>query len=181
MADVSTSYMLAMTDWDKGERKDEIERDVHAIGVYARDAIKKAFAEDPKHRFTVVDAPTEAPNALVFEVALIQLVPSKVSLNALGYAPFGIGLGVTIARTAANDTSSAAFEARLRDAATGDIVMLAADREAQQATIVDLRAFKWYTYIHSILDSWSSQFVQVVQQKPGETIKDTPTFRLLPW
>src|SRR2546423_934832 len=109
VADVNTSYMLAMTDWQKGERKEEIERDVHTIAVYTRDTLKKAFREDPNHRFQVVDSPTENSRALVMEMALIQLVPSKVALNALGYAPFGIGLGVSAARGAANDKSTVAF------------------------------------------------------------------------
>jgi hypothetical protein len=181
VADVSTSYMLAMTEWQKGERKEEIERDVHAIGIYTRDALKKAFRDDPRHRFQVVDAPTEQPRALVFEMALIELVPSKVALNALGYAPFGVGLGVSAVRGAANDKSTVAFEARVRDAATGDIVMLAADREYEQAAIIDLRGFKWYTHAHAILDSWSKQWVKVIEQKPGQKIKDVDTFRLLPW
>ncbi len=109
------------------------------------------------------------------------MVPSKVALNALGWAPFGVGLGVTAVRGAADDKSSVAFEARVRDAATGDILMLAADRESEQSAIIDLRAFKWYTQAHAIIDSWSKQFVRVLQQKPGEKIGDMPTFRLLPW
>lgn len=181
VADVNTSYMLAMTDWQKGERKEEIERDVHGIAVYTRDAIKKAFRDDEHHRFQVVDAPTEDKRAVVFEMALIQLVPSKVALNALGYAPFGVGLGVSAVRGAANDRSSAAFEARIRDAATGDILMLAADREQEDFALIDLRGFKWYTHIHAIIDGWSKQWVRVIEQKPGEKIRDTDTFRLLPW
>jgi hypothetical protein len=181
VAEVNTSYMLAMTDWQKGERKEQIERDVHTIAIYTRDALKKAFREDPNHRFQVVDAPTEDSKALVLEMALIQLVPSKVALNALGYAPFGVGLGVSAVRGAANDKSTVAFEARIRDAATGDILMLAADREAEQAAIIDLRAFTWYTHAHAIIDSWSKQWVKVIEQKPGEKIKDVDTFRLLPW
>jgi hypothetical protein len=181
VADVNTSYMLAMTDWQKGERKEEIERDVHSIAVYTREAIKQAFRDDSKHRFQVVDAPTENSRAVVFEMALIELVPSKVALNALGYAPFGVGLGVSAVRGAANDKSTVAFEARIRDAATGDVLMQAADREAEQAAIIDLRGFKWYTHAHAIIDSWSKQWVRVVEQKPGEKIKDVDTFRLLPW
>src|SRR6476646_6867873 len=136
VADVNISHMLARTSWQKGERnKEEIEQDVHNVGIYTRDAMKKAFREDPKHRFMVVDAPTEAPSALVFEVALIELVPSKVTLNALGYAPFGIGLSLTAIRFVANDKSSVAFEARIRDAATGTVLMQAADREVESFAI----------------------------------------------
>jgi uncharacterized protein DUF3313 len=181
IADVNTSYMLAMTDWQKGERKKEIEQDVHQIANYTRDALKKAFRDDPNHRFLVVDSPTDSKRAVVMEVALIQLVPSKVALNAAGYIPFGIGLGITAVRTVANDKSFVAFEARIKDANTGEVLILAADRESEDFAIIDLRAFKWYTHAHAIIDNWSRQWVQVIEHKPGEKIKDSDTFRLLPW
>jgi hypothetical protein len=181
IADVSTEYMLNLTEWQKGERKKQIEKDVHALALYTRDAFKKAFLQDPTQRFQVLDESTDAPETLIFELALIEVVPSKVTLNALGYAPFGIGLALNVVRGLANDRSSVAFEARVRDARTGQILMLAADREAEQATIVDLRAFKWYTHAHGIIDGWSKQFVKVTTAQPGEKIKDTSAFRLLPW
>jgi hypothetical protein len=181
VADINTSFMLAMTDWQKGERKKEIERDVHQIALYTRDALIKAFREDPNHRFLVVDSPTDSKRAVVMEVALIQLIPSKVSLNAAGYIPFGIGLGITAVRTVANDKSFVAFEARIKDANTGEVLILAADRESEDFAIIDLRAFKWYTHAHAIIDNWSKQWVQVIEHKPGEKIKDVDTFRLLPW
>ena len=181
VADVNTALMLSVTDWKKGERKDEIEKDVADIAVYCRDTVKKAFRDDPNKRFQIADERITSARGLIFEMALVELVPSKVSLNALGYAPFGIGLGVTAARTAAGDKSTAAFEARIRDAATGEIILLAADREQEDFALIDLRGFKWYTHIHAIIDSWSRQWVRVLEQKPGEKIKDTDTFRLLPW
>jgi hypothetical protein len=181
VADVSTEYMLKQTEWQKGERKEQIEKDVQDLGVYTREALKKAFRDDANHRFDVVDIPTTEPHVLVFEMALIEVVPSKVTLNALGYAPFGIGMTLNVLRSIGNDKSTVAFEARVRDAASGNIVMLAADREAEQAALVDLRGLKWYTHAHGIIDVWSRQFVRVADQKPGEKIKDTSSFRLLPW
>jgi hypothetical protein len=181
IADVSTDYMLTLTEWQKGERKKQIEKDIHALALYTQGALKKAFLQDPNQRFEVLDESTTAPETLIFELALIEVVPSKVALNALGYAPFFIGFGLNALRGLANDKSSVAFEARVRDARTGQILMLAADREAEQATIVDLRAFKWYSHAHGIIDGWSKQFVKVASSKPGEKIKDTPGFRLLPW
>jgi hypothetical protein len=181
VAEVNTAYMLQQTDWQKGERKKQIEQDVQALRVRTRDAIVKAFREDPNHRFTVVDTPTNAPDALIFEMALIEVVPSKVTLNALGYAPFGVGLTLSALRTIGNDKSTAAFESRLRDASTGEILMLAADREGEQMAVVDLRALTWYSHVDGIVKDWARQFVQVANQKPGQVIKDTPTFRLQPW
>jgi hypothetical protein len=181
VADVDTAYMLKMTDWQKGERKDQIESDVKALGVYTHDSLVKAFRADPTHRFTVMDAATHDSNALVFEMALIEVIPSKVTLNALGYAPFFVGMGVTATRTVINDKSSVAFELRARDAATGEIIMLAADNEAEQQAVVDLRAMTWYGHAHGIIDDWARQWVRVAEQRPGQVIKDTPTFRLQPW
>jgi hypothetical protein len=117
----------------------------------------------------------------VYEVALIEVVPSKVLLNALEYAPFFVGTGITVLRDIGNDKSTAAFEGRTRDAATGEIVMLAADREAEQFAPVDIRALTWYSDAEGIIDGWSTQFVEILNAKPGETVAGTATFRLLPW
>ena len=99
VADVSTSYMLGMTQWQKGERKAEIEQDVRSLGGFTRQAIKQAFRDDPDHRFEVLDDPKAETGVLVFEFALIEVVPSKVVLNGLGYAPFGVGLSLNLVRT----------------------------------------------------------------------------------
>ena len=181
VAEVNTSYMLKMTDWQEGERRADIEKDVRKVADYERGSIEKAFRGDPNHRFQVIDTPTRDPHVLVLEVALIQLVPSKVLLNLLEYAPFYVGMGITAVRTFANDKSTAAFEARARDTATGDVVMLAADREAEQFAIIDLRGLTWYSDADGIIDEWSKQFVQIANAKAGEKIEGASTFRLLPW
>jgi hypothetical protein len=181
IAEVNTSYMLKMTDWQKGERKDQIQRDVQTLAVYAHDSIQKSLRTDPTHHFQVIDNPTTDPHTLVCEVALIEVVPSKVVLNTLGYAPFFVGTGITVARDIGNDKSSVAFEARTRDAATGEIVMLAADREAEQYSPIDLRGLTWYGDAQGIIDDWSSLYVKVLNSKPGEKINGSSTIRLLPW
>ena len=181
VAEVNTSYMLKITDWQKGERKADIERDVRALAVRARASIEKAFREDPHHRFRVIDSPTHDARTLVLEVALTEIVPSKVLLNVLGYAPFFVGTGISVVRTIAQDKSTAAFEARMRDAGTGDIVMLAADRESEQFAVVDVRGLTWYSDVDGIINDWSKQFVLLANVKPGEKVPAMSTFRLLPW
>ena len=181
VSEVNTAYMLKMTDWQQGERQGQIEKDVHTLALYTRGSIIKAFREDPRHRFEVIDAPTQDPHALVLELALIEVIPSKVLLNTLGYAPFFIGTGITVARTIADDKSSAAFEARVRDASTGEVVMLAADRESQTYTIVDLRGLTWYSDAEEIIDNWSKAFVLIANTQPGQKVEGPPIFRLLPW
>jgi hypothetical protein len=181
VAEVNTAYMLKLTDWQAGERRGDIEKDVQTVAVYMHDSIAKAFRDDPHHRFSVIDVHVDDPHVLVLEVALIEVVPSKVLLNALGYAPFFIGTGINVVRTVASDKSTAAFEARVRDASTNEVVMLAADREAEQLSPVDVRGLTWYSDVYGIIDDWSRQFLEITSKKAGEKVEGFPTFRLLPW
>jgi hypothetical protein len=181
VAPVNTAYMLKVSDWQKGERKDQLVQDVAKLGKYTEAAMIKAFREDPEHRMEVVDSPTTQPATLSLEVALIEVVPSKVLLNALGYAPFFVGLGITAVRTVINDQSTVAFEARFRDAASGTIVMTMADREGQQMAPVTVRGLTWYGFAEGIINDWAAQFVLIMNRKPGEKIKDTDPITLQPW
>ena len=129
------------------------------------------------------ERPTTDPDALIAEIAITEVVPSKVVLNTLGYAPFGIGLAVKAVRAIAKDKSTVAFEARVRDAQTQEILLMLADREAEQIAAVTVRGFTWYSHAHRIIDSWSDQFVQVANRDlvVDEIVKDTKVFTLKPW
>jgi hypothetical protein len=181
VAPVNTSYMLQMTKWQEGIKKDDIEKDVAKLAVFTQDTIKKAFREDPKQRMEILESSPNSPDALVIEMALIEVVPSKVVLNALGYAPFGIGLAITAVRGLADDVSSVAIEARLRDAATREIVAMIADREIEQRAIVSVRGLTWYSHAQAIITNWANQFVEIANRKPDETVKGAGRFTLKPW
>jgi hypothetical protein len=182
VADVDTRYMLAHTTWDEGERQGEIENDVRELAVYTKAQIEKEFREDPNHRFQVLKAPSRDKDAVIFEVAITEIVPSKVLLNALGYvAPFGIGMAVAAVRYISKDESSAAFEARVRDGSTNVVIAMVADREAEQLAIVSVRGMTWYSHAKAMIDQWAHQFVQVANRKPGEKVEDTDAFTLKPW
>jgi hypothetical protein len=182
VAPVNTEYMLQNTDWQKGERKKQIEADVKELATYTRQSIEKAFKEDPKHHFQVLDAPAAGdPKALTFEVAITEVVPSKTVLNALGYAPFGIGMAISAVRMVAKDQSTAAFEARVRDASTNEVIAMLADRESEQFAPVSVRGLTWYSHAKTMIDQWSKQFVAVANREPGQKVKDTDTITLKPW
>jgi hypothetical protein len=181
IAPVNTQYMLSQTDWDKGINKAEFEKDVAKLGVFTQEAIKKAFREDPNHRMQVLDEPTHDKDALILEAAIIEVVPSKVALNALGYAPFGIGTTVNAVRMIAKDTSTCACEMRVSDAGTNETVAMMADREAQQFAVASVRGFTWYSNAETIITQWAGQLVQLMNRKPGENVKDVDAFTLKPW
>ena len=181
VAPVNTEYMLKQTDWQKGERKKEIEADVAELAKFTKETVEKDFRDDPQHRYEVLSEPNKDPDTLIFEIAITEVIPSKVVLNALGYAPFGIGLGITAVRTVAGDQSSAAFEARVSDASTNEIIAMAADRESEQFAPISVRGLTWYSHAKTMIQQWSKQFVQIANRKPHEMVKDTDAFTLKPW
>jgi len=181
VAEVSTSYMLKVSAWEKGECIGKYDRDIREVAVYQRTSIIKAFRNDPHHRFQVLDHPTQDPHALVLEVALVQVVPSKVLLNLAEQAPYYVGEGIQVVRFLVDDKSCAAYEARIRDARTGKMLVLAADREDEQLAIVDLRGLSWYGDVRGIMNEWSKQFVEIAENEPGQKVEESPTYRVLPW
>jgi hypothetical protein len=183
IAPVDTSHMFAMTEWQQGVRRGEIESDVRRLADYTRESLKKAFRTDPKRRLAVIDTPGNAPDTLIFELALIEVVPSKVVLNMLGHVPWGVGLGISAVRSIAGDKSTVAIEARARDAGTGQVVFMMADREAQVIAPGNLRGLTWYGHAYQIVDAWSAQFVRIANRdrSAGEVVDDSRPFTLKPW
>ena len=88
---------------------------------------------------------------MILEIALVEVVPNKAELGALGLA------------------------------ATGEVVAMFADREAGKFGPINLRRATWYGHAHKIIEEWAEQFVEIVNAPPGEKVKDTATFTLLPW
>jgi uncharacterized protein DUF3313 len=178
----NTDYLRQMTWWEKLERGEKVKEDAKELAGYARGVFEEAFRNDPKHRFVVVEQP--GPKTLVAEFALVEVVPNKIVLDALGYAA---GPAVGAAGTAAANVQTAtthstvAFEARMRDGATNDIVAMFADREAEKFSIVNVKDLTWYGHAKAILREWADQFVKIANKQPGEIVKDSPPFDLKPW
>ena len=136
------------------------------------------FKADPKHRFQVIDSPAQHKQpALRLELALIEIDPSMPVLHALSWAgPIGTGTAAGMV-----NQRRAAFEGRLRDLQTGEIVATFADRDMQDAGPLDLTRLTWYGPAKGIMDQWAKQFVQIANRKPGEVITDPVAFTLRPF
>jgi hypothetical protein len=176
---VNTKYLLQANWWQQNFRQDDYANDVQNVANYMRQKFIEAFQNDPNQRFKVLQKPQRG--SLTIELALTELVPSNVVLEAAGYAPEGIGLGVKVVERATGADSTVAFEARIVDSKTGKILAMAADREAEQIAPVNLRGLTWYGVAHGIIDTWAQQFVDIANKQPGEVIKDTSPFTLKIW
>jgi hypothetical protein len=115
-------------------------------------------------------------------MALTELTPSKVGLNVVKIAsPFPFGLVAAAVERGAAAQSTVAFEARVKDTDTGQILAMFADRQYATARPIDLKGFTWYANAEDIIERWAQQFVDVANRQPGETVKPARTFSLMPW
>ncbi|MGR8981813.1 MAG: DUF3313 family protein [Gammaproteobacteria bacterium] len=177
---VNTQHMLEM-DWlhqlSSANLLGGIKDDIEELAVYFHDQVVTAFKEDPNHRFQVIEyASDNRQPALRLELALIEIEPSQPALHAAGWLTPGGGTAAGVV-----NKRRAAFEGRLRDWQTGEVVATFADRDMQDAGPLDLTRLTWYGPAKGILERWAKQFVQIANKEPGEVISDPTPFTLRPF
>ena len=155
------------------------------MAEYTRQAFVRAAENDPNHRFTVVEKDHVGDKTLILELAIVQLVPAKAVLNAIGYVtwvPTVVALGGSAA-TGSQDTGKGvvAIEGRIRDGKTGEITGMFADREHPPTAIVDLKALNWWAPAKTIVDQWARQLVALANRPPGGVVQEAPRFELMVW
>lgn len=180
VAPVNTQYMLKM-DWlhdmSSASWFGDVKKDIDELAVYFHNQIVKDFEDDPNRRFQVITTPAQHKNpALRLEIALIEIDPSTPVLHAAGWLTPGGGTAA-----GAVNQRRAAFEGRLRDLQTGEVVATFADRNMQDVGPLDLTRLTWYGPAKGIIDMWSKQFVQIANRKPGEVVTDPTAFTLRPF
>jgi hypothetical protein len=180
IAPVNTDHLVRATWWQESIRADQMQQDIQNMAAFMRAQFIKAFQDDPRRRLRVVMSPESG--SLTLEMAITELVPSKVLLNVIKVAgPYGSGLAAGALERSAEAQSTVTFEARIKDADTGQTVAMFADRQYATLRPIDIKGFTWYGNAEDIVEQWANQFVEVANRRPGETIKPASTFSLIPW
>jgi hypothetical protein len=180
VAPVNTDYLLRANWWQESIRADQIQQDVQNMAAFMRTQFITAFQNDPHHRLRVVMSPERG--SLTLEMAITELVPSKVLLNVVKVAgPYGSGLAAGALERGTGAQSTVAFESRVKDTDTGQTVAMFADRQYATLRPIDLKGFTWYGNAEDIVGQWAKQSVEVANYRPGEIIKPASTFSLMPW
>jgi len=146
--------------------------EINELAEHTRRSVIKSFREDPRKHFLVVN--NEEANTLILEMALIEATPSNTTLGAFEVIPYP-ALKVTGKIT--ND-SSLAFEARLRDAGTKEVLATFADRETRDVRLIDTRQFSMFGAVKSIADNWAEQFVEIANKKEEEVVGESFPLKL---
>ncbi|MEY3894604.1 MAG: hypothetical protein RLZZ214_123 [Verrucomicrobiota bacterium] len=122
---------------------------VKQCGILARywtTSLKKAFSS-PVCSYYITDS-TSQPGTLILEVALTEV--------NFGGPPAGVG--------------SMAFEARVKDAATGKYIAIAADRRATISKIAKLDRSTFTRANQELIDEWSQQLMEASNKELFPTV-----------
>ena len=171
------------------------ESDDRYAAHYFRNTFINAFNLTADNRFKVVC--NRGYGTLVLDIAIVEIVPTKVSMNSVSgvlmFVPFGsvllsaafslISLPIKTLISGTSESgfkSYIAFEAVLKDAMTGEVLAAYADRETQKATFVSFRDYTYFAHIRGIIDDWAQQTVAMLNRKSNEKVKDSPAFIFSP-
>ncbi len=186
VAPVNMNYVMAQNLWEKANFANlnpGVKDDLKNVGEYVQVSFVTAAEKDPKKHFKTVSA--AGPKTLILETAVVQLVPSKAALNAVGYVFWEATAATVAGQTATQSEDSGkgviAIEGRLRDGATGKVVAMFADRERPKEAIINFKALTWWEPVKSVIDDWSSQFVELSNVPKDKVVQRSSPFGLLIW
>lgn len=168
-APVNTKYLKKMDWWDKINTDVDRDKSIEKLGNYTRMEFIKAHRNNPKKTLKVVDKPDK--NTLIVELAITEVVPTKVWLNLAGYALV----------FSAVDQGTIAIEGRIKDGANGKVVAMFMDRECGRTSLLNAKDITWYEHAKSIITEWANQSVEVVNADEHDVVEDSCPFSLLPW
>src|SRR5262245_10164514 len=183
VAPVNTDYVEEQSTWAKTNvRQFHIKEDCDMIAKEFHDIVVEKFRDAKDNRFAVVDKPRD--DTIILELAVTQLVPNKAFLGAIGLAawaaPLPVGVPVGLLATFADD-GWMAVEGRVRDAKSGAVVAMFADRESAKTRVVDLEAVTWYGQARESMNDWADQLVLLANTPKDFKVEDSSAFTLLPW
>jgi hypothetical protein len=180
VAPVNTQYMMQM-DWihklSSVNYVTNVKKDIQDVATYFQNQVVTDFKNDDYQHFIILDYPAQqTQSVLQLELALVEIDPSMPMLNAAGWLVVGGGTAAGLI-----NQRSVAFEGRIRDLGTNEIVATFADRNIQDIDPLDLTRLTWYGPAKQIIDQWAKEFVAIANRKPGQVITAPTAFSLRPF
>lgn len=169
IAPIDTTHLLKLDWWDKANLAPGDEaKQAGELATYFQAKVKEAFSKGEQKAYTVVDTPDDT--TLTVELAIVEVVPTKVWLNIIGYAAIG-----------ALSQGTTAFEGRLRDGKTQEVLAEFKDQEYGQFDLVSVRDMTWFMHSQHTIRQWSEELVAMCRRAPDEAVAPMSTVTLKPW
>jgi len=181
-APVNTAYLMANSGWDdvNTESAAEVRQRARELAIFMERTFRAAVRNNADVPLVLVDAPRAG--TLSVEMAIVELVPSKRALGALGLlGPLGKVPALLSVGSKVAGKGSIAVEARVRDGGTGEVIAQFADREEAKTAPIDVQAVSLYGFAEGIIEDWADQFIELVTTPVSHQVEDSPPLRLSPW
>lgn len=164
--------------------------DIQSYTSYLRSSFVNAIKGHPESNLVLVETPDD--ETMTLAISLVELVPTKVAVNAAadvaGVAIPGGKLLVEAGSVGAQAVGGAvaggtvAFEMKLIQGKTGAVLFEAKDREADPASVIpNYRDFEEYGWSRETADEWSKEFAKLFSTNAGETVGAKSQFSFVPW
>ncbi len=150
-------------------------KEVDALAALTAEKFKEAFSKTEANRFRVANKPDGG--TLAIELALTEVVFGKPVTNAAALASPIPG---TSAAVSAVTDPRVAFEAKVFDASTGQLIATAADRASSTARVINLNKFTATSACNDIVENWADLFVQVFNDAEVTKVS-RKRFEIKPW
>lgn len=147
--------------------------DISALAGSLRAEMEQASRD---RSFRVVQEPPIAGRLI--ELALVELSPTDVPRNVIGTAFGAIFPGAGL--IAAKSSASIAIEGAVRDATSGEMLLVFADRERGKTAPFSLNDFTLYSHARAAIDDWADQLAEACTTPEGTVIADSSAVTLLP-
>jgi hypothetical protein len=130
--------------------------DAQAMAAYMHEEFQKAFAQGGQHRVML----KPGPKTLELELALVEVKPSNVPGNVLNT---GAGVVIPGANLVGGQLThgTIAFEGKLRNSQTGELLAEYADRQNDKITMLSFRDYAQYAHDRKAIQDWARQMQQL--------------------
>jgi len=137
-------------------------KDSCEMAAYMRNEFQNAFARDGFHH--VMARP--GPRTLELELALVELQPTNVPGNVLLTGAGVVAPGANVVGQAVTH-GKIAFEAKLRNAETGELLAQYSDREFDKLSAASLRDYSPYGHGRKAVQDWALQMQRLASTPPS--------------
>jgi len=169
VAPVDTTHLLKLDWWQRAAiAPGDQQKWAGELAQYFQDRMKEQFTDDDQNKYQVVDTPDD--ETLIIELAIVEVVPTKVWLNAIGYALLG-----------AVDQGETGFEGRLRDGKTKQVIAEFKDHEYGQFDLVSIRDLEWAAHSRHTIRTWTDDLEEICYLQPDGTVSEMSPVTLMPW
>jgi len=169
VAPVDTTHLLKLDWWQRASlQPGDQQKWADELADYFRDKMKAQFTDDDTNKYQVVDTPDD--ETLIIELAVVEVVPTKIWLNAIGYVVAG-----------AVDQGETGFEGRLRDGKTKAVIAEFKDHEYGQYDVVSVRDLEWAAHSRHTLQGWSDELEEICYRQPDQVVSGMSRVTLKPW